>query len=110
MATKSPALASPSAAPRSPGPDGPAFELKGQVASLTVLRLRSAEIARIEDELASRVAPFPQIFLQAPVLVDVGPLEGAEVPWARLLAALRGVKLVPVGIAGATPEEAERSG
>ena len=95
MATNLPAVASPDAEP--------AFEVKGTVSSLTVLRLRCVDVARIAEGLAARVVPFPQIFQHAPVVVDVGALDGEEVAWAGLVRALRDVKLVPVGVANAAP-------
>jgi septum site-determining protein MinC len=85
-----------------------AFEIKGTVSSLTVLRLRTADVARVEADLATRVVPHPQIFLHAPLVIDVSNVE-AQVDWAALVAALRGAKLVPVGVAGARPEETERA-
>ena len=52
-----------------------AFELKGAVSPLTVLRLRSVDLVQIEVELWDRVEKAPRMLLNAPVVVDVGALE-----------------------------------
>ncbi len=91
-----------------PVPDEPAFEIKGTVSSLTVLRLRAAELSRVEAELAARVTPHPQIFLHAPVIVDAAQVEG-EVPWSELVRVLRAAKLIPVGVTGARDADAALS-
>jgi septum site-determining protein MinC len=83
-----------------------AFELKGVVAPLTVLRLRSTDVRIIERQLRGRIAEMPQFFLHAPVLLDLGALG----PMARALdffgmaAALRACHMVPVAITNASDE------
>jgi septum site-determining protein MinC len=84
---------------------GAAFELKGTVSSLTVLRLCTIDAERIGAELATRVAPFPQIFLHAPVVVDTSLVDGQPVPWAELADILRRLELVPVGAANVRGED-----
>jgi septum site-determining protein MinC len=83
-----------------------AFELKGVVAPLTVLRLRSTDVRIIERQLRVRIAEMPQFFSHAPVLLDLGALG----PMARALdffgmaAALRACHMVPVAITNASDE------
>jgi septum site-determining protein MinC len=86
-----------------------ALELKGTVSSLTVVRLRTVDLARVEADLAERVARHPQIFQNAPAVVDAALLDGAALDWEKLVAALRAVKLVPVAAANARGPEAERA-
>jgi septum site-determining protein MinC len=84
-----------------------AFDLKGTMASFTVLRLRSTDVALIERQLRVKIAQLPQLFSDAPVLFDVGALaegEAAALPFAELARAIRSCKLVPVGAAN-VPEE-----
>jgi len=79
-----------------------AFDLKGTMAPLTVLRLRSADVALIERQLRVKIAQLPQLFLDAPVLFDLGALgaeEGEVLPIPELVRALRLCKLVPVAVA-----------
>ncbi|MCA9670943.1 MAG: hypothetical protein KC503_35345, partial [Myxococcales bacterium] len=81
----------------------PAFELKGTVSTLTVLRLRCTDLERIGAELGKKVTQLPHFFLQAPVVVDVSALEQDEsdaLDLAALAALLREHKLVPVAASG----------
>jgi septum site-determining protein MinC len=82
----------------------PAFELKGVVAPLTVLRLRSTEINVIERQLRIKIAEMPQFFLHAPVLLDLGALgdAAAELSFGDIAATLRSCRMVPVAITNAT--------
>ncbi|HVV50028.1 MAG TPA: hypothetical protein VHO06_10250, partial [Polyangia bacterium] len=104
--TVSPALSLPT--PHGPTPGGApaprrpeAFELKGTMASFTVLRLRSADVELVERQLRVKTAQLPSLFLDAPVLVDLGALgdEAAALPLAELARAMRACKLVPVAAA-----------
>ena len=76
------------------------FELKGSVSPLTVLRLRTTDVAAVERELWDRVEQVPQMFLNAPIVVDLGGLDGTirELSFAKLAAALRRCQVVPVGV------------
>lgn len=88
-----------------------AFDLKGTMAPLTVLRLRSADLALIERQLRIKIAQLPQLFLDAPVLLDFGAMTAAEAaPLAlgELLGVLRGCKLVPVAATNVTDEQRAR--
>src|SRR5215471_16949997 len=79
-----------------------AFDLKGTMAPLTVLRLRSTDVALIERQLRVKIAQLPQLFLDAPVLFDLGALgaeEGEALPVGDLVRALKLCKLVPVAVA-----------
>jgi septum site-determining protein MinC len=77
-----------------------AFDLKGTMASLTVLRLRSTDVALIERQLRVKIAQLPHLFLDAPVLVDLGALgDGAAgLALGELSRALRSCKLIPVAV------------
>jgi septum site-determining protein MinC len=71
------------------------------MASLTVLRLRSTDLALIERQLRVKIAQLPHLFLDAPVLVDLGALGdgAAALVFGDLVRALRSCKLVPVAVA-----------
>lgn len=74
-----------------------AFDLKGTMAPLTVLRLRSADLALIERQLRVRIAQLPHLFLQAPVLLDLGALEEASpLTIIDIVTVLKMCKLIPV--------------
>lgn len=82
-----------------------AFDIDGTVAPVTVLRLKTADVARIEKELRARLAAVRQKFPFTPVVVDVAGLAGSalELPLHDLAERLRACQLVPVGAAGLPP-------
>jgi septum site-determining protein MinC len=84
-----------------------AFEVKGTVSSLTVLRLRTADVDAIEADLAERIVPFPQIFNAAPVVVDAAFLDGKPLAWQAIARILRASKLVPVAAANVPAAETD---
>jgi septum site-determining protein MinC len=75
-----------------------AFDLKGTMAPLTVLRLRATDVVLIERQLRVKIAQLPQLFIDAPVMLDLGALadDAASLPLAELVQVLRLCKLVPV--------------
>jgi septum site-determining protein MinC len=86
-----------------------AFDLKGIMSSLTVLRLRSRDLNLIERQLRAKVTQFPQFFQDAPVVLDLAELEGglAGFPLAALVRALSVCRVVPVAVANI--DDAHRS-
>jgi septum site-determining protein MinC len=88
-----------------------AFELKGMVAPLTVLLLRTADMAVIAKQLRSKVAQMPQFFQDAPVLVDLAALgeDADRLPFGELAAVLRCSKMVPVAITNAEGDARARA-
>src|SRR5262245_66665459 len=57
-----------------------AFDLKGTMAPLTVLRLRSSDIQLVDRQLRVKISQLPHMFLGAPVLIDPGALDEASPP------------------------------
>jgi len=75
-----------------------AFELKGAMAPLTVMRLYTVDLMQIERQLRAKIAQRPQMFLYAPVLLDLANLEdGGSLAVAALISLMRAFKLVPIG-------------
>jgi septum site-determining protein MinC len=77
-----------------------AFEIKGMVAPLTALRLRTADTGAIAKQLIAKVTQMPQFFQDAAVLVDLGSLgpDAGKVHFGQLAALLRSCKMVPVAV------------
>jgi septum site-determining protein MinC len=74
-----------------------AFDLKGTMAPLTVLRLRSSDIQLVNNQLRLKISQLPHMFLNAPVLIDLGALEEASpLTVIQVVAILKACKLVPV--------------
>lgn len=84
-----------------------AFEVKGTVSSLTVLRLRTSDVDAIEADLVEKIRPFPQIFNGAPVVIDAAFLDGKPLPWEAIARILRASKLVPVAAANVPAAETD---
>lgn len=77
------------------------FELKGTMASFTVLRLKSTDMELVEEQLRLKTAQLPSLFLDAPVLVDLAPL-GDDVGALRLddvARVVRACQMIPVAVA-----------
>jgi len=67
------------------------------MAPLTVLRLRSSDLALVERQLRIKIAQLPHLFLQAPVLLDLGALEEASpLTIIDIVTVLKMCKLIPV--------------
>src|SRR6266849_3576197 len=101
----------PSSTPASTARRTVAFDLKGTMAPLTVLRLRTLDLALIERQLRIKIAQLPQLFLDAPVLLDLGAVEGggAGLVFGELVRMLRSCKLVPVAVANVADAERDRA-
>lgn len=68
------------------------------MAPLTVLRLHTVDLMLIERQLRTKIRQQPQMFLHAPVLLDLGLLEQpGALAVAALVSLMRAFKLVPVG-------------
>jgi septum site-determining protein MinC len=88
----------------------PAFDIKGTITPVTVLRLYTTDVDRIERELRIRIAPAPQMFANAPIVIDVADLPAdVELPLASLVERLRACKLMPVGMANGGGAELARA-
>lgn len=87
------------------------FELEGMVSTVTVLRLASDDLGAIHRALSNKLAQMPGFFQDAPVALDLSLLEGTdedaegespnprrEVPLEKLVALLKELRLVPIGI------------
>jgi septum site-determining protein MinC len=83
--------------PPPPAKRAAAFDLKGTMAPLTVLRLRSSDIQLVDRQLRVKISQLPHMFLHAPVLIDLGALEEASpLTVIQVVAILKACKLVPV--------------
>ena len=79
------------------------------MAPLTVLRLRSADLALVERQLRVKIAQLPHLFLQAPVLLDLGALEEASpLTIIDIVTVLKMLKLIPVAATNVPDRVARR--
>ena len=79
-----------------------AFELKGVVTPLTVMRLRTTNLNLIERQLRAKILQMPHFFQDCPVVLDLGELEHhlQQLPLPSLVHVLRSMRVVPVGATG----------
>lgn len=83
----------------------PAFELKGRMIPLSVLRVLTANLDLLCEQLDARIAAAPDLFQNFPVLLDFEALPAeaqSAFDIARLDSALRERTFIPVGIRGAS--------
>jgi septum site-determining protein MinC len=83
-----------------------AFELKGVMTSLAVLRPHTFDLGQIERQLLVKIAHLPQFFQDAPVVIDLGamPNGGAGLRVGGLVRLLRACHLVPVAVTNAADD------
>lgn len=82
----------------------PAFELKGRMITLSVLRVLTSDLDALGERLDEKIATAPDLFQNFPVLLDFEDLPAeAQIAFdiARLDRLLRDRSFVPVGIRGA---------
>jgi septum site-determining protein MinC len=84
-----------------------AFDLKGVVSPLTMLRVRSRDLNLIERQLRAKLLQMPNFFEDSPILLDLGGLEGGlrDLPLAALAHVLRSMGVVPVGATNVNDED-----
>lgn len=80
------------------------FELKGRMATLTVLRLLAPDEDALDRQLDAHVARGPSVLRGLPVIIDLHPVGGGDPRglsgWVEII---RRRGLVPVGVFGASP-------
>lgn len=91
----------------------PAFELKGRMATLTVLRVLHADPQSLLDALDERLAGAPGFFEGMPLVLEPGEGEGVEPDAGALQTLVDGLRargLLPVAAVGVAPEQAAAAG
>ena len=83
------------------------FELKGSLFTLTVLKLKSVDLATIKQELAATLASAPKFFDNAPVVIDLQMLAqiNPDCNFEKLAAILRENHLIPIGVRNGSEQQ-----
>jgi septum site-determining protein MinC len=84
-----------------------AFELKGRMMTLSVLRLLSPQLDRIAEQLDRKIGTAPDFFRGLPVLLDFEALPGEALEVAQLKGLLAERQLIPVGVRGVDAAQRE---
>jgi septum site-determining protein MinC len=84
-----------------------AFELKGELSTLSVLQLQDTDIERIAHELAAKVKIAPGFFSSTPIIIDLKRLTDRERPldFLALKNTLIHYGLVPIGVRNAQAKQ-----
>ncbi len=81
-----------------------AFGLKGNLLTLTVMQLQTADTNAIREQLQTTIAATPKFFTNMPIVVDLQFLKdhAADINFTELHSMLREHGLMPVGISNGT--------
>ena len=85
----------------------PAFELKGEMSMVSVMRLHEADTEKVAHGLAEKIRQAPGFFANAPVIIDLQSLEPTThaVDLGALAQTLRDHGFIPIGVRNATAEQ-----
>ena len=81
------------------------FEIKSANLPLVALLLKSHDLDLLALELRGRFGDLPDFFDHDPLVIDLAPLKGGEVDFARLISLLKPYKVMPVAVRGGTEEQ-----
>jgi septum site-determining protein MinC len=81
------------------------FEIKSANLPLVALLLKSHDLDLLALELRGRFGDLPDFFDHDPLVIDLAPLKGGEVDFARLICLLKPYNVMPVAVRGGTEEQ-----
>ena len=90
-----------------PAPDPKSFDLKSTAWTLTALRLHSADVARLDADLAALVDDSPGLFDDDALVLDLSLLRDGDnaLDFGALLPRLRRHGLCPLAVQGGSPAQ-----
>lgn len=81
------------------------FQLRGNLFTLSVMQLHSADLNEIERELKMVIQKAPKFFEQAPIVIGLQEFDAqADIDFTKLVALLRQYGTIPVGVRGGRAE------
>ncbi len=85
-----------------------AFQLKGGMFTLTTLQIFSSDLLALKQQLLEKIQQAPNFFHNAPMVLELKINQELEekLDFAKLKSLFHELRLVPVGIKNATPEQA----
>ena len=92
----------------SQNPNPAAIELKSGSITLPILKVHTADIADIDQQLQQKLGKAPEFFRNAPIIIDLGELPDEQrqtLDFAALLKTLQALALAPVGMRGGTADQ-----
>lgn len=78
------------------------FELKGSMFTLTILQLRSNDLAAIDEHLSAKISQAPDFFRNVPVVIDLEGIDNSTmIDFPGLYNLLRNRGMIPVAVRNA---------
>ncbi|WP_105254678.1 septum site-determining protein MinC [Pseudoalteromonas sp. T1lg75] len=85
------------------------FELKGNLFTLSVLRLLTSDLSALSEQLDAKISQAPKFFAGAPIVVNLEALDGAELDFSQLHALLKRLAFNPVGVCSGSDEQHQQA-
>ncbi len=85
------------------------FELKGNLFTLSVLHLLSADLSELGKQLDEKISQAPKFFVGAPIVVNLAEVQEETLDIARLANLLSGLKLNPVGVCNGSESQHQQA-
>ena len=83
------------------------FELKGNLFTLSVLHLFSADTSLLSKQLDEKIAQAPKFFAGAPIVINLSDIQDETLDFSFLKSMLSGLSLNPVGVCNGSQEQNE---
>ena len=83
------------------------FELKGNLFTLSVLHLFSADTALLSKQLDEKIAQAPKFFAGAPIVINLSDVQDEALDFSFLKSMLSGLSLNPVGVCNGSQKQNE---
>ena len=74
------------------------FELKGNLFTLSVLHLFSADTSLLSKQLDEKIAQAPKFFAGAPIVINLSDVQGDSFDFSFLKSMLTSLSFNPVGV------------
>ena len=81
------------------------FELKGNLFTLSVLHLFSANLTQLVKELDEKISQAPNFFQGAPIVVNLAQIQESEIDFSLLKKLLLDMQLNPVGVCNGSEQQ-----
>lgn len=88
-----------------------AFEIKASSFTLTILQLKTFDVAMITNQLAKAFEKAPNFFQNTPVVFDLHRLQAIEcsIEFPRLVAAAKAYRMIPIAVHGANDHQSQQA-
>ena len=85
------------------------FELKGNLFTLSVLKLKTVDLATLSKQLDAKISQAPNFFANAPLVVNLEDVSDQTIAFSDLKQLLSGLQFNPVGVCNGSDEQHENA-